>query len=499
MKLPLSSWWLLALSCSALPAGVAFLVSTPTSSTITTTTQLYSIPDPLDTLTSGLASICRLPHGVTAVETPPTPDGQLDLLPRFAQLWDVENSADCRAVRELLTELDVVVDLVIPAAPNSRVFVDPDYDYALSPGTPVPRLGVEESNGDELILSGADQVVAYLESLKQQQAEMAKATAATNDEEDEDNAKPEVEEALEVAKNVWNKVGNNLATALRLGRGSQVSPAATFTIPVPVRRPPKPLVLYSYEGNQFCRLVREVLTELDIVYELRSAGKESPRRSELAYITGGSSQCPYLLDPNTGSDMAESADIIAYLYKNYARWTPPNELLEWASDIVIPLFRPLFQGLAPLQAGSNKEDKASFEEDIRKAERAIEATIQQHPVVVYTYEWSPFCTEATSVLDRLEIPYHQVSLGKEWIPGLITEEGAQLRAALLETAGQSSLPHIFVGGKSIGGLFSGTPGLIPSLEAGKLDAMVESATEMLEKRKQYQKESPVGGSGGAFE
>ena len=37
--------------------------------------------------------------------------------------------------------------------------------------------------------------------------------------------------------------------------------------------PPSPLRLYSYDGNQFCRLVREVLCECDLPYELRSTGK----------------------------------------------------------------------------------------------------------------------------------------------------------------------------------------------------------------------------------
>ena len=56
--------------------------------------------------------------------------------------------------------------------------------------------------------------------------------------------------------------------------------------------------------------MREVLTELDVVYELRSCGKGSCRRGELSDITGGSTQCPYLIDPNTGVAMAESGDIV---------------------------------------------------------------------------------------------------------------------------------------------------------------------------------------------
>ena len=50
--------------------------------------------------------------------------------------------------------------------------------------------------------------------------------------------------------------------------------------------------------------------KLDITYELRSAGKGSPRREELAKLTGGSSQCPYLIDPNTDIQMPESKDIV---------------------------------------------------------------------------------------------------------------------------------------------------------------------------------------------
>jgi len=62
-----------------------------------------------------------------------------------------------------------------------------------------------------------------------------------------------------------------------------------------------------------------VLCELDLPYELRSAGKGSPRREELKTLTGGSSQCPFLLDPNSGVQLAESADIVEYLRGRYAR------------------------------------------------------------------------------------------------------------------------------------------------------------------------------------
>ena len=44
--------------------------------------------------------------------------------------------------------------------------------------------------------------------------------------------------------------------------------------------------------------------------------------------------------------------------------------------------------------------------------------------------------------------------------------------------GQSSLPNVFVGGNSIGGLYSGNPGLVPALERGELMKLVEEAKRM---------------------
>ena len=41
--------------------------------------------------------------------------------------------------------------------------------------------------------------------------------------------------------------------------------------------------------------------------------------------------------------------------------------------------------------------------------------------------------------------------------------------------GQSSLPHVFIGGQSVGGLYSGTPGLLELQKEGKLRPMLEAA------------------------
>jgi len=229
---------------------------------------------PLDTLTSGFASIARLPRGVTVTEG--SRGGQTDQAP--PTLYDMEGCPFCRRVREVATELDMVVNLV-PSARGSRSR-DALAEYAAAAGSnvQVPFL----LDGDTRLFE-SEEICRHL---------IAKYGATVD----------------------VPGVGTGfVASALRLGRGGLVDKSA---LPAP---PDRPLVLYSYEGNQFCRLVREVLCELDLPYELRSAGKGSPRREELKILTGGSSQCPFLLDPNSGVQLAESADIVEYLRGRYSR------------------------------------------------------------------------------------------------------------------------------------------------------------------------------------
>jgi glutaredoxin len=221
-----------------------------------------------------------------------------------------------------------------------------------------------------------------------------------------------------------------------------------------------------------------VLTELDLPYELRSAGKGSTRRAELAQITGGSTQCPFLIDPNSNAEMGESKDIIQYLYKTYALYTPPSELLGNVSNVITPVLKPIFKTLAPLQAGSNSDNKSEYDSDIASAKAEIEKEIKSETVVIYTYSLSPFCTEAVGVLQNLGgVQFKEISLGAEWLPFLINEGGAQKRVALAEMTGQSSLPHVFVNGESIGGLYEG---LLPALEDGRFFSVMQKSTDSTE-------------------
>lgn len=81
--------------------------------------------------------------------------------------------------------------------------------------------------------------------------------------------------------------------------------------------PEQPLELYSFEASPFCRMVREVLCTLELPYLLHNVAKGSPRR-EAFVARSGKMMVPYLVDPNTGVEMFESADIVTYLEETYA-------------------------------------------------------------------------------------------------------------------------------------------------------------------------------------
>ncbi|KAL8141004.1 hypothetical protein V2J09_007025 [Rumex salicifolius] len=94
----------------------------------------------------------------------------------------------------------------------------------------------------------------------------------------------------------------------RMGRGSIYTPA---------KLPPKPLEIWAYEGSPFCKVVREVLVELELPHIQHSCARGSPKR-QILYDRVGRFQVPYLEDPNTGVEMFESAEIVEYLRATYA-------------------------------------------------------------------------------------------------------------------------------------------------------------------------------------
>lgn len=98
-----------------------------------------------------------------------------------------------------------------------------------------------------------------------------------------------------------------LAMLSRITKGTKYTPA---------KLPPKPLKLWAYEGSPFCKIVREVLVELELPHLLVNCARGSPKR-QILYEKVGHFQVPFLEDPNTGIEMFESAEIIEYLRATY--------------------------------------------------------------------------------------------------------------------------------------------------------------------------------------
>jgi glutathione S-transferase len=114
---------------------------------------------------------------------------------------------------------------------------------------------------------------------------------------------------LSVSMGPVTMLSEGMASAVRVGSGRKARPS---------REPVKPLELWSYEASPYSRLVREVLTSLELRYVLHNVAKGSARR-EAFVARSGKMMVPYLADPNTGTELFESADIIRYLEETYGR------------------------------------------------------------------------------------------------------------------------------------------------------------------------------------
>ncbi|HEY4182214.1 MAG TPA: glutaredoxin 3 [Kofleriaceae bacterium] len=79
-------------------------------------------------------------------------------------------------------------------------------------------------------------------------------------------------------------------------------------------------------------------------------------------------------------------------------------------------------------------------------------------VKIYTREWCGYCTSALSLLKKKGVQFEQIH----------TDGKPDLRKWLVEQTRQTTVPQIFIDGKSIGG-FSDMRALD---DEGKLDAML---------------------------
>lgn len=151
------------------------------------------------------------------------------------------------------------------------------------------------------------------------------------------------------------------------------------------RRPAQPLELYEFEGCPFCRKVREAVHILDLDVLFYPCPKGGATYRPRAIQLGGKSQFPYLVDPNTGTAMYESDDIIKYLFQQYGDGAVPG----------------ILQGpQAAITAGLALIPRLG-----RGSAAAAGAKQPAQPLQVWGYEPSPFSKVVREVLNELEIAH----------------------------------------------------------------------------------------------
>lgn len=224
--------------------------------------------------------------------------------------------------------------------------------------------------------------------------------------------------SLEVARSL-------AATAAQHGRGIATRPAP--------HRPAEPIELYDMEGCPFCRLVREVLTDLDLDVLIYPCPKGGDRYRPLVEKLGGKQLFPYLMDPNTGVARYQSADIIDYLYREYGGRPAPRR---WR----IKAIRTPASLLASLPRGG-------------RGLHCQDSHVPRQPLALYSFEGSPFARLVRERLTELQLPYELRQCGRDqwrdWVLpparralGIAYQPTQRHRQALLERTGRVSVPYL---------------------------------------------------------
>lgn len=244
-------------------------------------------------LTSSMTSALRGWTGISSDPAVVKPEKTLEL-------YDFEGCPYCRLVREAVTELDLDV-IVYPCPKRGTRFRPKVTDMGGKAQFPF----LVDPNSGEQMYESLD-IVEYLYDAYGQRPLPVKWRVGT-----------------------LQKISSIGSSIPRFGKGISVRSS---------HAPVQKLELYSFEGSPFARQVREALSELELPYVLRNAGRTSmmdwvppgirdafnivpapdlENRKELLTRSGRIS-IPYLVDPNSGTELSDAADIVDYLNQTYS-------------------------------------------------------------------------------------------------------------------------------------------------------------------------------------
>jgi len=174
-----------------------------------------------------------------------------------------------------------------------------------------------------------------------------------------------------------------------------------------------PLIIYEFEGCPFCRKVREAVSILALDITFRPCPQNGYLfRSDIKSKYGEKSTFPFMIDPNTGIELFESDEIIQYLFRAYGNDEVPSSLTGGASTIITAGL-----GLLPR---------------FGKGSKKMPSNLPEKPLVLWSYEGSPFCKVVREKLCELEIQHTQISCPR----------GSPIRQTLFEKTGTFQAPYL---------------------------------------------------------
>jgi glutathione S-transferase len=197
----------------------------------------------------------------------------------------------------------------------------------------------------------------------------------------------------------------------------------------PAQRP----VLFDIENCPYCRMVREAATALHLDLDIRPCPKNGLRFRVHAIEIGGRLQFPLLQDSNTGTVLYESGAIIDYLFRTYADRPAPGMYQKTAMHTACSMLATATRPTAGLRATASHAPK--------------------QPLVLWSFEASPYSRPVRELLCELEIPYTLHNLGKEhWTeigpalqrlkPGPYVPKVGGKREGFMQQFGRVQLPFL---------------------------------------------------------
>lgn len=214
-----------------------------------------------------------------------------------------------------------------------------------------------------------------------------------------------------------------------------LTPATPFVSPQPLLRAAPALVRYS-----------AVLSRIP-------PPEPSARLSRSAFVrTCGVVAASFCIPRKAGAlDLqAQQSNPVAAVYDAVGRWLADHPAPLWLVN------NPVKKWLATRSAGNY--DQAA-------TRTTLEKLVADDDVVIFSATYCPFSLAAKRTLAGQGVDFQAY----EWNT---RPDGAALVAELGVLTGRTSIPHIFIGGKSIGGFNDGTPGLRPLINSGQFDETV---------------------------